>query len=199
MVQALAGEPEVPPTPIPFGYAEPHGVYADVQEPVSAEMASLAGKVAGAMLTGIAADVHRYRATPPAIANTDGDPMCLISATIAVEEGTAGKLTARPDFDRDGDEPDRVTWWGALIPDGQREAMVAEAMAQLRAQGHQDVEAPAGLQRWVRGVLRVRGREITVEVNSQQRLTRLLGLLRKVGGNPVVTSEKRIGPAQDCA
>ena len=35
------GEPEVPPTAIPFGHAEPHGVYADDQEPVSAEMASL--------------------------------------------------------------------------------------------------------------------------------------------------------------
>ena len=115
-------------------------------------MASLMGKVAGAMVARIAADVHRYRATPPAIANTDGDSMCLITAAIAVEEGTAGKLAARPDFDRDSDEPDRGTWWGALIPDGQREAMVAEAMAQLRAQGHQDVEAPAGLQRWVLGV-----------------------------------------------
>ena len=119
MLDALAGEPEVPPAPIPFGHAEPHGVYADDQEPVSAEMASLMGKVAGAMITRIVADVHRYRATPPAIANTDGDPMCLITATIAVEEGTAGQLAARPDFDRDSDEPDRVTWWGALIPDGQ--------------------------------------------------------------------------------
>jgi hypothetical protein len=199
MLHALAGEPDVPPAPIPFGHAEPHGVYADDQEPVSAEMVSLMGKVAGAMITGIAADVHRYRATPPAIANTDGDPMCLISATIAVEEGTSGKLAARPDFDRDSDEPDRVTWWGALIPDGQREAMMADAMAQLRAQGHQDVEAPDGPQRWVRGVLRIRGREITVEVNSQQRLTRLLDILRKIGGNPVVTSEKRIDPAVDFA
>jgi len=47
------------------------------------------------MITRIAADVHRYRATPPVIANTDGDPMCLISATIAVEDGTAGKLAAQ--------------------------------------------------------------------------------------------------------
>ena len=199
MLQALAGEPEVPPTPIPFGHAKPHGVYADDQEPVSAEMTGMMGKVAGAMITGIVADVHRYRATPPTIANTDGDPMCLISATIAVEEGTAGQLAARPDFDRDSDEPDRVTWWGALIPDGQREAMMAEAMAQLRDEGHKDVETSGGPQRWVRGVLRVRGREITVEVNSRQRLTRLLDVLRKVGGNPVVTSEKRIDPAQDFA
>lgn len=199
MLHALAGESDVPPTPIPFGHAEPHGVYADDQEPVSAEMASLIGKVAGAMVTRIAAGVHRYRATPPTIANTDGDPICLISAEIAVEEGTVGELAACPDFDRDSNEPDRVTWWGTLIPDGQREAMTAEAMTQLRAQGHKDVEAPAGPQRWVRGVLRVRGREITVEVNSRQRLTRLLDILRKVGGNPVVTSEKRIDPAQDFA
>jgi hypothetical protein len=189
MLHTLAGKPDVPPTPIPFGHAEPRGVYADDQEPVSAEMASLMGKVAGAMITSIAADVHRYRATPSAIANTDGDPMCLISATIAVEDGTAGRLVARPDFDRDSDEPDRVTWWGVLIPDGQREALMAEAMAQLRAQGHQDAVAPAGPQRWVRGV----------EVNSRQRLTRLIDILRKVGGNPVVTSEKRIDPTQDFA
>jgi len=199
MLHTLAGQPEVPLAPIPFGHAEPHGVYAGDQEPVSADMASLIGKAAGAMVTRIAADVHRYRATPPAMANTDGDPMCLISAEIAVEEGTVGKLAARPDFDRDSDEPDRVTWWGALIPDGQREAITAEAMAQLRAQGHEDVGAPAGPQRWVKGVLRVRSREITVEVNSQQRLTRLLDILAKVGGNPVVTSEKRIDPAQDFA
>ncbi len=199
MVQALAGEPEVPPTPIPFGHAEPHGVYADDQEPVPAGVASLMGKVTGAMITRIAVDVHRYRATPPAIANTDGDPMCLISATIAVGEGTAGKLAARPDFVRDSDEPDRVTWWGAPIPDGQREAMMAEAMAQLRAQGHKEVEAPEGPQRWVRGVLRVRGREIAVEVNSVQRLTHLVEILRKVGADPVVTSEKRIDPALDFA
>jgi hypothetical protein len=112
--------------PIPFGHAEPHGVCADDQEPVSADMACLMGKVTGAMITGIAADVHRYRATPPTIANTDGDPMCLITATIAVAEGTIGKLAARPDLDLDTDEPDRGTWWGALIPDGQREAMMAE-------------------------------------------------------------------------
>ncbi|MGH3418231.1 MAG: hypothetical protein ACRDOD_01335 [Streptosporangiaceae bacterium] len=199
MVQALAGEPGVPPAATPFGRAEPHGVYAGDREPVSAEMASLAGKVAGAMITRIAADVHRYRAAPPAIASTGGDPMCLIGVTIAVEEGTAGQLAARPGFDRDSDQPDRVTWWGALIPDGQREAMMAQAIAQLRVQGHQDAETPEGPQRWVRGVLQIRDREITVEVNSQHRLTRLLDILRKIGGNPVVTSEKRIDPAMDFA
>jgi len=93
----MAGNLRSRPRPIPFGHAEPHGLYADDQEPVPAEMASLIAKVAGAMITRIAADVYRYRATLPAITNTDGDPMCLISATIAMEEGMTGKLAVQPD------------------------------------------------------------------------------------------------------
>ena len=199
MLYALEGRPERPPTSIPFGQAEPHGVYADVEEPSSAEAANMMGKVTAALVVRIAADVHRYRATPPAIANTDGDPMCLITATIAVGAGIAEKLAARRDFDADAEDPSRITWWGALIPEGQREAMMAEAVARLRAAGHKDVEVPLGPQRWVRGVLRVRDGEITAEVNSRQRLARLLDILRKAGADPAVTAEKRIDPALDFA
>jgi hypothetical protein len=48
-------------------------------------------------------------------------------------------------------------------------------------------------------VLRARDREITVEVNSVQRLTRLVDILRKIGLDPVITAEKRIDPAMDFA
>ena len=48
-------------------------------------------------------------------------------------------------------------------------------------------------------MLRVRDREITVEVNSVQRLTRLVEILRKIGLDPVITAEKRIDPAMDFA
>jgi hypothetical protein len=199
IIRTLDGKPEPPPAHLDFGQAEPRGVYVDYQEAGSAEVAKLTGKVTGAVLTQIAAEVHNYRATPPTITNTDGDPMCLITATIAVSDGTADRLAARPDFDFTSDEPDRITWWGALIPDGQREAMMAEAVAQLRAQGHRDVEPSAGPQRWVRGVLRVRDGQITAEVNSRQRLTRLLDILGKVGAAPAITGEKRIDPALDFA
>lgn len=199
IVQTLSGKSEPPPQHLDFGHAEPQGVFVDYQEPGSADVAALTGKVTGAVLTQIAAEVHDRRTTPPALRNTDGDPMCLISATITVGEGTAARLAARPDFDVASDEPDRITWWGALIPDGQREAMMAEATAQLRAQGHQDVEPPEGPQRWVRGMLQVGDGQITAEVNSGQRLTRLLGILSKVGAEPVVTAEKRIDPALDFA
>jgi hypothetical protein len=199
MVHAVEGAPEPAPMPMRFGHAEPRGVYADDQEPVAPGIAKLMGRVTGALLTRITADVHRYRSTPPTMLNTDGDPMCLITATIAVGGGAADWLAARPDFEPDADEPERITWWGALIPDDQRETMMAEAAAQLRAQGHQDVELPEEPQRWVRGVLRVHDGEITAEVNSRERLTRLLDILRKVGATPVVTAEKRIDPALDFA
>ena len=166
MVHAVEGLPEPPPMPMRFGQAEPRGVYADDQEPVAPGIAKLMGRVTSALLTRITADVHRYRSTPPTMLNTDGDPMCLITATIAVGTGAADRLAARPDFEPDADEPERITWWGALIADGQRETMMAEAAAQLRAQGHRDVELPEGPQRWVRGVLRVHDGEITAEVNS---------------------------------
>ncbi len=199
MLSALEGRRERPSTSIPFGHAEPHGVYADVEEPSSAEAAKLMATVTGALVTRIAADVHRYRATPPAITNTDGDPMCFITATIAVGEGVAERLAARRDFELGADDPGTITWWGAPIPEGQRNAMMAEAVAQLRAQGHGDVELPSGPQRWVRGVLRVRDGEIIAELNSRERLARLLGILRKAGADPVVTAEKRIDPMLDFA
>ena len=199
IVQTLSGKSEPPPRHLDFGHAEPQGVFVDYQEPGSAGVAALTGKVTGAVLTQIAAEVHDRRTAPPTFRNTDGDPMCLISATIAVAEGTAARLAARPDFEVASDEPDRITWWGALIPDGQRDAMMAEATAQLRAQGHQDIEPPEGPQRWVRGMLQAGDGQITAEVNSRQRLTRLLGVLAKVGAEPVVTAEKRIDPTLDFA
>jgi hypothetical protein len=71
--------------------------------------------------------------------------MCLITATIAVGDGTPERLAARPDFQADADEPGRITWWGTLIPDGQREVTMAEAVARLRAEGHADIEVPDGI------------------------------------------------------
>lgn len=84
MLHAIEGIPEPPPTRMRFGQAEPRGVYADALEPVTPGIAKLTGKVTGALLTRIAAEVHRYRSTPPTMLNTDGDPMCLITARIAV-------------------------------------------------------------------------------------------------------------------
>ncbi len=108
---------------------------------------------------------------------------------------------ARPDFERDADDQTRVTWYGLRIPDAQRAAMLAEARAQLRADGYPDadIEDPTRPQHWIRGTLQVRNGQIVAEVNSGKRLARLLDVLARIGADPVVTDEKRIDPAQDFA
>ncbi|HEY5990649.1 MAG TPA: hypothetical protein VIV12_30285, partial [Streptosporangiaceae bacterium] len=80
-------------------------------------------------------------------------------------------------------------------------ALVAEARAQLHAQGYvgADVEDPATAQRWVRSTVHVGDGQIVVDVNSSKRLARLLEILTRIGADPVVTDEKRIDPAQDFA
>ena len=66
IIRTLDGKPEPPPEHLDFGQAEPQGVYVDYQEPGSADVAKLTGKVTGAVLAQIAAEVHDHRTTPSA-------------------------------------------------------------------------------------------------------------------------------------
>src|SRR5580693_4065073 len=66
IVQTLSGKPEPPPEHLDFKPAEPQGVFVDYQEPGSADVAKLTGKVTGAVLAQIAAEVHDHRTTPSA-------------------------------------------------------------------------------------------------------------------------------------
>jgi tetratricopeptide (TPR) repeat protein len=207
LASGLAGKRRKPSRlmtePLRFGQAAPHGVYVDFEDPASADAARFLGKVTAALLSRIVAEVHMYRSAPPALRNTDGDEMCLLTARIRVSdsEQVAGRLAARPDFERDAEDPARITWYGQRIPEAQRAAMLAEAMAQLRAEGYPgaDIDEPRGPERWIRGTLEVRDGEIVAEVNSRERLTRLLDVLARIGAHPVITDEKRVDPAQDFA
>jgi hypothetical protein len=208
LIHTMAGTPKKKPPrqvtgPLRFGRAEPFGVYADFDEPSPFYVAELLGKVTGVLLPRIVAEVYEHRSAPPAMRNTDGDTMCLITAQIRVSdsEQAVTQLAARPDFDRDPDDHTRVTWYGLQIPDAQSAAMLAEARAQLRAQGYADtdIEDPGTPQRWIRGTLQVRKGQIVAEVNSRKRLARLLDVLARIGADPVVTDEKQIDPAQDFA
>ena len=71
IIRTLDGKPEPPPEHLDFGQAEPQGVYVDYQEAGSADVAKLTGKVTGAVLTQIAAEVHDHRTTPSAIPAPD--------------------------------------------------------------------------------------------------------------------------------
>jgi hypothetical protein len=184
-----------------FGQAEPHGVYAIREDPAPDYAVSLLSKVTGAMLRSIAVEVHAHRTTPPGLVNSDGDPMCLITARITVSdaEQAADRLARRTDFERDPGEPGRVVWLGRSVPEAQRNVMLAEVTAQLRSQGlpAPELDEPERPQRWIRGTLKIRRHEIVAEVNSAERLARLLDILARAGLSPVVTDETRVDPAQD--
>ena len=178
------------------------GVIVHFADAVSAEAARLAGMVTGSLLLGLAVEVHEHRVTPPAMTNTDGDPMCLIKARIAVRDpgGLARRLADHADFERDPDDPTRLVWLGRVIPENQRDAMLAEVHAQLDGAEFDGGELLSGVaQRWVRGQLQVRAGELVAEVNSRERLMRLVGLLGKLGESPSVIDETRLEPDQDMA
>jgi hypothetical protein len=169
-------EPETSQLGLAIGRADPLGVEAGYEDASEPEVAAMYSRMTCATATGLASQIIHHRTAPPRLHNTDGDPMCLISATIKVTTDAVDKLIEHPDFDADEDDPGHVTWWGLEIPKDQ-----------------------AGPQRWLRGSLRMRDDELVAEVNSRARLDRLLSLLTELDADPVVTEERRIDPAQDFA
>lgn len=187
---------------IPFGSAGPTGVLVDWREPARSDVASVIGVVVGYLLPRIVGELHLHRWTPPALRNGDGDEMCLIAAEIAVNdsEQVLDRLSARPGFERDPDDPQRVNWYGMRIPEAQQKAMQAGAMVRPGAfwLAGTDIEDQAEPERWPRGRVSVGVGvgQISAQVNSDKLLARLLDVFSKIGAAPAVTNEIRVDPAQ---
>jgi hypothetical protein len=208
LVQDLAGESSKRAfrrarQPIPFGHAGPHDVLAYHGDGPGPQTIQLMNYVACSLLPRLTVDLHDHRAAPPAMRNSDGDPLKVISARIAVRDAAtlAGRLADHADFRRDEDDPAKLVWLGRLIPEDQRAVMLANLNRGIDTDdpgipGRPDDDGP---QRWVRGQLEIAGRELTVEVNSEHRLARLLGVLTKLGESPSVIDETQVDPAQDLA
>jgi tetratricopeptide (TPR) repeat protein len=203
VVYRIAGKPgkypgHRPDEPMLFEHAPPRGVIVDFDDPISEDLARFASMTTGQLMPRIVIEVQQHRTDPPVVRNMDNDPMCLITARIAVPdpEKLAERLTARADFDTDPADPARLAWIGLRVLEDQRKALLAQAQAQLGEQGRAaHLEGTEGPQRWIRGMLRVAPGELVAEVNSAERLERFLSLLTKLGETPVVTDEKRIAPA----
>jgi len=184
--------------PAPFGQAEPHTVLAGLSDECDEGTAHLVNLVTGIMLPRLAKEIRSVRLQVPQLTNTDGNRLCLLRARIKVHDGAA--VTSRLQGHRDftpTDDPGELTWWGKTIPAAQQAAMRAEVLASLQAEGGDPDLVTDPPQRWVRGSLRCSGDELQVEVNSRERLARLLDVLREVGGDPVVVDEWRVDPEQD--
>lgn len=177
------------------GEPEPHGVLVTLAEPLDPSVAALMSKVLGSLLPEIAGEMWRRRAAGPKLTNTDGQPLRLITAHVAVEDPPAVKraLSAHADF-RTEDEGE-LSWWGRELTDTER----ANALAQIRSLAGTDepIEEPDEPQRWLRGRLESRPDGFEVSVNSDERLQALVQLLRELGANPELRRQSVIDPSQD--
>jgi hypothetical protein len=139
-----------------------------------------------------------YRLIGPRLQNTDGDPMVLVKATLAVDDldAVTGQLAEHPDFVPDEETPGGFTWWGRALTQAEREPLLAQAAAQL-GMDPSEIEADGATQRWLRGRVACHDGHLVLEVNSLARLERFCDLLRELGASPAVTGRTTVDPAQD--
>jgi hypothetical protein len=178
-----------------FGTAPPHGVLADTAEPSPMFLSRILHTIVTMLVTDMVLEVAAYRSAGPALRNTDGDPLVMVRAAVAIDDPDTmvARLMAHQDITVDPDNGE-LCWWGrALTP-----AEVANSRAQFAAQTGVEPEVdPDYVQRWLRGRVRADGTLLRLEVNSTQRLDRFCGLLRQLGADPTVVERITVDPEQD--
>ena len=181
------------------GAGEPHGVLVTSTEPSDPIVARFISMVIGSGMPQLLAFVAQVRDEQPKMVNTDKDPLCLIKATVAVSDtgDVRARLSEHPDFRV---EDGAITWWGRELDALERETSRAELRAMLRERGEDpELSEPDGPQRWLRGSITVEADALEVDVNSRERLERLLTALNEIGAAPEVVKQLVIDPSQDMA
>jgi hypothetical protein len=161
--------------PLAFGRADPQGVLVDQNGPGDDGSARVNGKVAGAAVPRILAEVYRYRAAFPGPRNTEDEPLCLIRARLVPThpDRLVAQLVHRPDFERHPADPSLIGWLYTPFP---------------------------GMTEVVRGTLRIResshgGRgAVVAEVNSRERWGALRSVVTGLDSGLVIEREKEIDP-----
>jgi len=175
----------------------PHGVLAELDDPAPSVVADLMGKVVGSMLPTIAGELWEQRSAGPTLTNTDGHGLRLITAQIDVKNGVTARerLAAHEDFRTE--EEGELSWWGRELTEMERQTSLAQLRSQLDPEIDEEIEEPDETPRWLRGRLVPREGGFEVDVNSEERLDTLLGLLRDLGLEPELGRRSTIDPAQD--
>lgn len=184
--------------PAPFGMAPPHGVTATGHEAAPPDAARVLSMIVGAGLARLTAEVAAHRLSGPRLQNTDGDPMVLVKATLAVDDldAVTDRLSGHPDILPDEETPGGFTWWGRELTEDEREPMLAQAAAQVGVHPS-EIDADEVTQRWLRGRVTRQDDHLVLEANSLARLERFCGLLRELGASTTVTGQTTVDPAQD--
>ncbi len=177
MITGGRGDNPPPLERVRFGQAEPYCVRWGTGEEPEPESAEFASPLIARLAARLACWVWLKRAQPMLLTNTDAEPMILIDAAVAVDGDVAEQLMARSDFGEEENGVDgQLVWWGELIDD------------------HSDEE-----ERVVLGRLMPEPGRVTIQVNSEHRLKRLMRILREIGAAPQVTEESRSEPCLDFA
>ena len=178
MLNTLMGAPgrHAPPMEqVRFGQAEPYCVRWETGEEPELEFGVFSSPVLARLAPRLASWVWLKRAEQVLLQNTDGEPMVLVDAVVAVDGDVTERLFERSDFGEEDDGEDgELVWWGEPTVD------------------HSDEHI-------VRGRLTPEPGRVRVRVNSQARLKRLLRILKEIGAAPKLTEESRSQPSIDFA
>jgi hypothetical protein len=181
-----------------FGQANPYCVRWETGEEPEPEFGDFGSPVVARLAPRLASWVWMKRAERAELRNTDGDPMVLIDASIAVDGDVAELLSGRSDFgEEENGEDDQLVWWGEPVDDRYDEPVVLhyheDGSAHVTGPSHDEEE------HIVLGRLTPEPGQVRVRVNSQARLKRLLRILKEIGAAPRVAEESRSEPSLDFA
>jgi hypothetical protein len=200
VLEALSGVPgDRPPEPgeIRFGQAEPYCVRWETGEEPEPEFGEDTSPVIARLTTVLASRVWWKRSVPVALTNTDGEPMVLIDATVAVSGDVTERLSARSDFgEEEGGQDGQLAWWGDQVTGPSDEPLVMH----FHQDGSAHLLGPAeDAERLVLGRLTPDRDRVRVRVNSHRRLAKLLRILADIGAEPEVAEQAQSEPSLDFA
>jgi hypothetical protein len=194
-----------------FGQAEPYCVRWETGEEPEPELGKFASPVVARLVPRLSAWVWLKRAERVLLRNTDGEPMVLIDAAVAVDGDVTERLFARRDFgEEENGEDGQLVWWGEPIDDNPGEPVVLhfheDGSAHVTGPDDDDEEEEEEEdedededERVVLARLMPEPGRVRVQVNSQRRMKRLLQVLREIGAAPKVAEESRFEPSLDFA
>jgi hypothetical protein len=201
MLNTMMGERgDYPPAPeqVRFGQAEPYCVRWETGEEPEPEFGDFASPVVARLAPRLASWVWLKRAERVLLRNTNGEPMVLIDAAVTVDGDVAEQLLARSDFGEEENGVDgQLVWWGEPVDDRSDDPVVLH----FHGDGSAHVAGPDDdeEEHVVLGRLTPEPGRVSVQVNSQHRLKRLIRILKEIGAAPKVSEESRAEPSLDFA
>jgi hypothetical protein len=178
--------------------APPYGVMASVLD----EMGSFEARLHSSVLLNAIPELiglnEKANRAVPRLTNTDGDPLELLTATVALEDSQAliERLARHRDFERSQDES-LLIWMGREMTPAEAAQSMAQYQAEAAKRGFGPIEEPESPRRWVRGHLRFEDDHVVIEVNSQRRLDGIMTWLRREGVTVEAVVERSFDPSMD--